>query len=66
MKKKHEETNQMETNYNAKLIVEYDKYLALENTMTNVRQNYEKRLEEVEEHGIEELQKAVTKYEASS
>ncbi|KAK1133163.1 hypothetical protein K0M31_014517 [Melipona bicolor] len=65
MKEKHEETmNQMETNYNAKLIVEYDRYLALENTMNNVRQNYEKRLEEVEKHGIEELQKAVTKYEA--
>ncbi|KOX70977.1 WD repeat-containing protein 65 [Melipona quadrifasciata] len=65
MKEKHEETmNQMETNYNAKLIVEYDRYLALENTMNNVRQNYEKRLEEVEKHGIEKLQEAVTKYEA--
>lgn len=65
MKEKHEETmKQMETNYNAKLITEYDRYLALEDTMNNMRQNYEKRLEEVEKHGIEELQNATTKYEA--
>lgn len=64
MKEEHEDTmKQMETNYNAKLITEYDRYLALENSMNLMRQNYEKRLEEVESHGVEELQKATTKYE---
>ncbi|CAL7949933.1 unnamed protein product [Xylocopa violacea] len=64
MEEKHEETmKQMETNYDAKLIMEYDRYLALENLMNTMRQNYEKRLEETERHGVEELQKAVIKYE---
>ncbi|OAD56123.1 WD repeat-containing protein 65 [Eufriesea mexicana] len=65
MKEKHEETvKQIETNYDAKLITEYDRYLALESIMNTMRQNYEKRLEEMEKHGTEELQKATNKYEA--
>lgn len=65
MKEQHEETvKQIETNYDAKLITEYDRYLALENIMNTMRQNYEKRLEEVEKHGTDELQKATNKYEA--
>ncbi|KOC64830.1 WD repeat-containing protein 65 [Habropoda laboriosa] len=65
MKEKHEKTmKQVETNYDAKLIIEYDRYLALEISMNTMRQDYEKRLEEVERHGVEELQKATNKYEA--
>nr|XP_012150129.1 PREDICTED: cilia- and flagella-associated protein 57 [Megachile rotundata] len=65
MKEKHEETmKQVEMNYDAKLITEYDKYLALENSMNAMRKDYEKRLEEVEKHGIDELQAATVKYEA--
>ncbi|CAK9808395.1 Cilia- and flagella-associated protein 57 [Anthophora plagiata] len=65
MKEKHEKTmKQVETNYDAKLIIEYDRYLALETSMNAMRQDYEKRLEEMEKHGIEELEKAINKYEA--
>ncbi|XP_076234209.1 testes of unusual size [Calliopsis andreniformis] len=65
MKEGHEETmKQVEINYHAKLITEYDKYLALENNMNAMRQNYEKRLEDLEKYRVDELQKTTTKYEA--
>ncbi|XP_017883097.1 cilia- and flagella-associated protein 57 [Ceratina calcarata] len=65
MKEQHEDTmKQVEANYDAKLIMEYDRYLALENSMNAMRQDYEKRLEQLESHGIQELEKATNKYEA--
>lgn len=65
MKEDHEKTmKQQEVNYDAKLITEYDRYLVLEDNKNNMRHDYEKRLEELERHGIEELQKATVKYEA--
>ena len=65
MKEQHEETmKQVEMNYDAKLITEYDKYLALENKMNLMRQDYEKRLDELEKHWNDELEKTTNKYEA--
>ncbi|XP_034177079.1 testes of unusual size [Osmia lignaria lignaria] len=65
MKEQHEETmKQIEMNYDAKLITEYDKYLALENKMNLMRQDYEKRLDELEKHWNDELEKTTNKYEA--
>ena len=46
MKSKHEMFVQtLEANYNEKLIVEYDKYVNLEDKMEKMRTNYEKELE---------------------
>lgn len=48
MKTGHEVfVQKLEANYNDKLIVEYDKYLRLEEKMAKMRMNYEKRLEEL-------------------
>ncbi|XP_076166847.1 testes of unusual size isoform X2 [Ptiloglossa arizonensis] len=65
MKESHEEImKRVEINYDAKLITEYDRYLVLENNMNAMRHDYEKRLEELKQHGIDELQKSTAKYEA--
>ena len=65
MKEDHEKTmKQQEVNYDAKLITEYDRYLVLEDNKNSMRHDYERRLEELERHGIEELQKVTVKYEA--
>ncbi|KZC06732.1 WD repeat-containing protein 65 [Dufourea novaeangliae] len=65
MKENHEETmKRVEMNYDAKLITEYDKYLQLEDHMNSMRQDYEKRLEDLGKQGAEELQNATNKYEA--
>ncbi|XP_053985715.1 cilia- and flagella-associated protein 57 [Hylaeus volcanicus] len=65
LKENHEETMKLvEMNYDAKLITEYDRYLALENNMSGMRQDYEKRLQELEKFGVDELEKMMTKYEA--
>ncbi|XP_043255440.1 cilia- and flagella-associated protein 57 [Colletes gigas] len=64
MKENHEETmKRVEMNYDAKLITEYDRYLVLESNMNAMRHDYDKRLEDLEKHGVNELQKATTKYE---
>lgn len=65
MKTAHEETMQrMESDYEAKLIMEYDKYKAFEERTNAMRDDYEKRLKDLEERDAEELQNTVTKYEA--
>ncbi|XP_012285272.1 cilia- and flagella-associated protein 57 [Orussus abietinus] len=65
MKTGHEEAMQrMEASYDAKLITEYDKYQAFEERTNAMREDYERRLEELELMRKEELQKTVTKYEA--
>lgn len=65
MKSAHEEAmQQMENNYELKLITEYDKYQAFEERTNVMRENYEKQLKDLEKHDAEELQKTVTKYEA--
>lgn len=48
LRQTHEEfVQKLEINYNDKLIIEYDKYLLLEDKMANMRQNYENRLEDL-------------------
>ncbi|KAK2582891.1 hypothetical protein KPH14_008965 [Odynerus spinipes] len=65
MKTAHEERiQQMEINYDAKLIIEYDKYQELEENSNIMRQNYEKRLADLEKHSADVLQKTIIKYEA--
>ncbi|KYN15284.1 PREDICTED: cilia- and flagella-associated protein 57 [Trachymyrmex cornetzi] len=65
MKASHEEVmKQMENNYEAKLITEYDKYQAFEERTNAMRENYEKQLKDLEKRDAEQLQKTVTKYEA--
>lgn len=65
MKATHEETmQQMENNYEIKLITEYDKYQAFEERTNVMRENYEVQLKNLEKRDAEELQKTVTKYEA--
>jgi len=65
MKASHEDAmQQMENNYEAKLITEYDKYQAFEERTNAMRENYETQLKNLEKRDAEELQKTVTKYEA--
>lgn len=65
MKTAHEEAmQQMENNYETKLIAEYDKYQAFEERTNVMRQNYETQLKNLEKHDAEKLQRTVTKYEA--
>lgn len=65
MKTAHEEAMQrMESNYEAKLITEYDKYKAFEEHTNAMRQDYERRLDDLEKRWTEELRKTVTNYEA--
>lgn len=65
MKATHEEAmQQMENNYEAKLITEYDKYQAFEERTNAMRENYEMQLKNLEKRDAEELQRTVTKYEA--
>lgn len=65
MKATHEEAmQQMENNYEVKLITEYDKYQAFEERTNAMRENYEVQLKNLEKRDAEELQKTVTKYEA--
>lgn len=65
MKATHEKAmQQMENNYEAKLIMEYDKYQAFEERTNAMRENYETQLKNLEKHDAQELQKTVTKYEA--
>ncbi|KAL6265398.1 hypothetical protein P5V15_002195 [Pogonomyrmex californicus] len=65
MKANHEnEMQQMENNYEVKLITEYDKYQAFEERNNAMRENYEMQLKDLEKHDAEELQNTVTKYEA--
>ncbi|KAM0726478.1 Cilia and flagella-associated protein 57 [Formica fusca] len=64
MKKAHEAAmQQMENNYEIKLITEYDKYQAFEERTNIMRENYEKQLKDLEKRDTEELQRTVTKYE---
>ncbi|KAL0105366.1 hypothetical protein PUN28_016788 [Cardiocondyla obscurior] len=65
MKANHEEVMQeMENNYEIKLITEYDKYRAFEEFTNTMRKNYEKQLKDLAKCDAEELQRTVTKYEA--
>lgn len=65
MKATHEEAmQQMENNYEAKLIMEYDKYQAFEEYTNGMRENYKMQLKNFEKRNAEELQRTVTKYEA--
>lgn len=48
MKTNHEQfVQKLESNYNEKLINEYDKYLRLEEKMAKMRMDYERQLEEL-------------------
>lgn len=48
MKSNHEQfVQKLESNYNEKLINEYDKYLRLEEKMARMRMDYERQLEEL-------------------
>lgn len=65
MKKAHEDTmQQMENNYEIKLITEYDKYQAFEERNNVMRENYEKQLKDLEVRDADELRRTITKYEA--
>ncbi|XP_076282978.1 testes of unusual size [Lasioglossum baleicum] len=65
MKEDHKDTmKRVEMTYDAKLITEYDKFMKLEEHMTAMRQDYEKRLEESEKKATENLENATDKYEA--
>ncbi|XP_046473446.1 cilia- and flagella-associated protein 57 [Neodiprion pinetum] len=65
MKAAHEEAMQrMEISYDLKLITEYDKYHAFEERNNAMRENYEKRLEELESFRVTGLEKLTTSYEA--
>lgn len=65
MKATHEEAmQQMEISYDLKLITEYDKYHMFEDRNNSMRENYEKRLEELEQDRVTELEKLTTSYEA--
>ncbi|XP_031833358.1 testes of unusual size [Nomia melanderi] len=65
MRKDQKETiKRLEVGYDAKLIAEYDKYLQLENHLNATRQDYEKRLEELEKLKGDQLESATAKYEA--
>ncbi|KYN38346.1 WD repeat-containing protein 65 [Trachymyrmex septentrionalis] len=65
MKASHEEAmQQMENNYEAKLITEYDKYQAFEERTNAMRENFEKQLKDLEKRDAEQLQTTVAKYEA--
>lgn len=65
MKAAHEEAmQQMENNYDAKLITEYDKYQAFEERTNAMRERYELQLKNLEKRDAEELQRTVTNYEA--
>lgn len=66
MKTAHTEAmQQMESNYEVKLIMEYDKYQKFEERTTIMREDYEKQLKDLAKCDAEELQKTVTKYEGS-
>ncbi|KAG5320575.1 CFA57 protein, partial [Acromyrmex heyeri] len=65
MKASHEDAmQQMENDYEVKLITEYDKYQAFEERTNAMRENYEKQLKDLEKRDAERLQKTVTEYEA--
>lgn len=65
MKKDHDKAiQQMESNYETKLITEYDRYKDFEERTNIMRQNHEIRLKDFEKSRAEELQKTITKYEA--
>lgn len=65
MKMAHESAmQQMENNYEAKLIIEFDKYQAFEERTNIMRADYEKQLKDLEKRDAEELEKTVAKYEA--
>jgi len=65
MKMAHESAmQQMENNYEAKLIAEYDKYQAFEERTNVMRADYEKQLKDLEKRDAEEFEKTVAKYEA--
>ncbi|KAG5321315.1 CFA57 protein, partial [Pseudoatta argentina] len=65
MKASHEDAmQQMENDYEVKLIMEYDKYQAFEERTNAMRENYEKQLKDLEKRDAERLQKTVTEYEA--
>ncbi|XP_012224330.2 cilia- and flagella-associated protein 57 [Linepithema humile] len=65
MKMAHESAmQQMENNYEAKLITEFDKYQAFEERTNVMRADYEKRLKDLAKRDAEEFEKTVAKYEA--
>ncbi|XP_043683652.1 cilia- and flagella-associated protein 57 [Vespula pensylvanica] len=65
MKNVHEKAmQQMEISYDAKLIVEYDKYQALEEKNNIMCQHYEKCLDDLKKDSADVLQQTIVKYEA--
>lgn len=65
MKKTHEEAiRQMEMNYDAKLINEYDKYRDFEERNNLMRQEYEIQIDKLQKQRIEELEELRKDYEA--
>lgn len=65
MKAAHEEAmQQMEISYDLKLITEYDKYHMFEERNNAMREDYEKRLEELENGRVSGVEKLTTSYKA--
>jgi ElaB/YqjD/DUF883 family membrane-anchored ribosome-binding protein len=65
MRMAHESAmQQIENNYEAKLITEYDKYQAFEERTNVMRADYEKQLKDLEKRDAEEFEKTAAKYEA--
>nr|CAD7457121.1 unnamed protein product [Timema tahoe] len=65
LKNVHEESlHALEASYNAKLIVEYDKYHALEERLNRTRRDYEDQLASFVETKVQEIQQLNEKYHA--
>nr|CAD7587153.1 unnamed protein product [Timema genevievae] len=65
LKNAHEESlHALEASYNAKLIVEYDKYHALEERLNRTRREYEDQLASFVEIKVQEIQQLNEKYHA--
>nr|CAD7403159.1 unnamed protein product [Timema cristinae] len=63
LKNAHEESlHTLEASYNAKLIVEYDKYHALEERLNRTRRDYEDQLAAFVETKVQEIQQLNEKY----
>lgn len=63
IKSGHDKTlQQLEMDYNAKLIAEYDKFVAFEESHHVMRQNYEQKLEDLKNNHSLELKKIVENY----
>ncbi|XP_015123643.1 cilia- and flagella-associated protein 57 [Diachasma alloeum] len=65
MKSAHEKSvKDMEISYDSKLIVEYDKYSAFEVKNNEMREDYERQLEELSVARGKELEESINRYEA--